>query len=98
MRVAAAVGAHKPGDRVTLGVQRKGTAETTDVAVTLGENPNKAGAAYLPIDEQAPQERRRMILEDAAPKVVLGAGQGPQGLARRRNGDAGRTAQSPVCL
>ena len=42
-----ALSAHQPGDRVTLTVYDSQSGETKDVAVTLGENPNKAGAAWL---------------------------------------------------
>lgn len=41
------VQAAKPGDKVTLSVLRDGKAQ--DIAVTLGENPDKAGAGYLGI-------------------------------------------------
>lgn len=37
----------KPGDRLTLSVQRQGEDKPTEVTVTLGENPDKPGAAYL---------------------------------------------------
>jgi len=42
-----AVGAKKPGDTVTLIIQRSGEKEPLSVKVTLGENPEKAGKAYL---------------------------------------------------
>ena len=42
-----AVGAKKPGDTVTLTVIRSGEKEPVSVKVTLGENPDKAGKAYL---------------------------------------------------
>ena len=42
-----AVGAKKPGDTVTLTVLRSGEKEPVSVKVTLGENPDKAGKAYL---------------------------------------------------
>ena len=42
-----AVGAKKPGDKVTLTVLRSGEKEPISVKVTLGENPDKAGKAYL---------------------------------------------------
>ncbi|MGQ9813634.1 MAG: PDZ domain-containing protein [Candidatus Roseilinea sp.] len=42
---AKAIGQHKPGDRVTLEVKR--ASETFTVTVTLGEHPDKKGAAYL---------------------------------------------------
>ncbi|BCX02208.1 MAG: hypothetical protein KatS3mg053_0146 [Candidatus Roseilinea sp.] len=37
----------KPGDRVTLSVQRQGEDKPVEITVTLGENPDKAGAAYM---------------------------------------------------
>ncbi len=42
-----AVGAKKPGDTVTLTVERSGEKEPLSLKVTLGENPDKAGKAYL---------------------------------------------------
>lgn len=41
--------AQKPGDTLTLSVQKKGATSATDVKVTLGDDPNKAGQAYLGI-------------------------------------------------
>jgi S1-C subfamily serine protease len=43
--VKDAVGAAKPGDKLTLKVMRGSASQT--IEVTLGENPNQAGAAYL---------------------------------------------------
>ena len=40
------VKSHKPGDTLTLKVQRSGE-DAREVTVTLGENPNAAGQAYL---------------------------------------------------
>jgi S1-C subfamily serine protease len=40
------IGQHKPGDSVTLEVTSPGE-ESREVTVELGENPDKAGAAYL---------------------------------------------------
>jgi S1-C subfamily serine protease len=42
-----AVSAHKPGDQVTLTVYRSGQSDTQTVSITLGENPDRAGAAYM---------------------------------------------------
>lgn len=42
-----AVGAKQPGDTVTLTVERTGEQEPLSVKVTLGENPDKEGKAYL---------------------------------------------------
>jgi len=41
------IGAHKPGDQVSLEVQRAASSETVTLEATLGENPHKAGAGYL---------------------------------------------------
>ena len=43
------VSSHKPGDAVTLSVYDPQAAKSSDVKVTLGENPEKAGSAYLGI-------------------------------------------------
>lgn len=47
--LADAVGSYKPGDTVTLTVKREvdGKTNTVDLTVTLGENPDKKGSAYL---------------------------------------------------
>jgi S1-C subfamily serine protease len=45
--LATLVQALKPGDTATLSVQKKGAAGPADVKVTLGDDPNKAGTAYL---------------------------------------------------
>ena len=42
-----AVGAKKPGDTVALTVTRSGETAPLTVEATLGENPDKAGKAYL---------------------------------------------------
>lgn len=42
-----AIAAHQPGDQVTLSVFDPQSGETSEVEVTLGENPDKAGAAWL---------------------------------------------------
>ncbi|WP_423222745.1 PDZ domain-containing protein [Candidatus Amarolinea aalborgensis] len=41
------IGAHKPGDKVSLEVQRAASSETVTLEATLGENPQKAGTGYL---------------------------------------------------
>ena len=41
------IGAHKPGDNVSLEVQRTASNETVTLEATLGENPQKAGTGYL---------------------------------------------------
>lgn len=45
--LAGAIGAHKPGDRVTLKVLRLGEDDPIEVTVTLGENPDDEDKAYL---------------------------------------------------
>ncbi len=45
--LAALIQALKPGDTATLSVQKKGADSPSDVKVTLGDDPNKAGQAYL---------------------------------------------------
>lgn len=47
--LSQAITAHKPGDTVTLTVYNQQTDQSSDVQVTLGENPQKAGAAWLGI-------------------------------------------------
>lgn len=42
-----AVGAKKVGDTVTLSITHQGSTQSSDVIVTLGENPQSAGKAYL---------------------------------------------------
>ena len=46
-----ALSSHQPGDSVTLDVERDGE-ETVEIAVELGENPDKAGAAFLGVRYQ----------------------------------------------
>lgn len=41
------VQASKPGDKLTLSVTRQGEAKPLEIEVTLGENPNKTGAAFM---------------------------------------------------
>jgi S1-C subfamily serine protease len=47
--LATALQALKPGNNVKLSVQHQGTTTAADVVVILGENPDKAGQAYLGI-------------------------------------------------
>lgn len=47
--LADLIAAKKPGDVVTLTVKAKTAKDTQEVKVTLGENPDKKGAAYLGI-------------------------------------------------
>jgi len=53
------------GDLVCVGYER-GIRFMTAILAVL-----KCGAAYVPIDLREPAERRRYIVEDAAPKLVL---------------------------
>lgn len=73
--------ARKPGDSVTLTVQTPG-ADKRDVKVVLGENPNKAGQAYLGIQfasiarikiEAAPFGHAAPRLEHFIPAVPNGS-------------------------
>ena len=45
--LADLIQAHQPGDQVTLEVQAPDEADSRQVTVTLGENPNTPGQAYL---------------------------------------------------
>jgi S1-C subfamily serine protease len=45
--LVTAIAAHKPGDVVTVSVQHQGAPTSTDIKITLGDNPNKKGTAYL---------------------------------------------------
>lgn len=46
---AQAIAGHKVGEAVTLTVYHEGDAEPVEMKVTLGENPDKPGTAYLGI-------------------------------------------------
>ncbi|UTV98198.1 amino acid adenylation domain-containing protein [Marinomonas rhizomae] len=54
-----------PGDLVAIALTRN-----TDMLVAL-LGTLKAGAAYLPLDPDFPEERLRSIVEDAKPKLIL---------------------------
>lgn len=45
----ASIAANKPGDQITLTVSGPDDATTQEITITLGENPDQAGAAYLGI-------------------------------------------------
>lgn len=45
-----AVSSHKPGDVVTLNVYDPQTNKSSDVKVTLGDNPQKAGSPWMGIE------------------------------------------------
>ncbi len=47
--LSSAIADLKPGDTVTLQMFDPQSGETRDVEITLGENPDKAGAAWLGI-------------------------------------------------
>jgi len=47
--IADLIAAHKPGDEIRLTVRHSGSSEDTEVKVTLGENPDESGTAYLGI-------------------------------------------------
>jgi len=59
--LAELVAANKPGDVVTLTVQTPPAKDTHEVKVTLGENPDKKGAAYLGITYRP---NRMMVFSD----------------------------------
>ncbi|MFJ3506580.1 amino acid adenylation domain-containing protein [Streptomyces luteogriseus] len=48
---------------------------------------HKAGAAYLPVDPELPSERRRLMLEDISPAVVLDTGTLADDLSRYPDGN-----------
>lgn len=76
-RIAAALAANgvRPGDRVAVCAPRSAAQIVGIVGVQL------AGAAYVPIDPGYPQERIRLLLDDAAPSCVL-VQRGTAGIAR----------------
>ena len=45
--LTAAILAHRPGDRITLGVIRAGDGAEVELRIRLGEHPEGAGKAYL---------------------------------------------------
>jgi enterobactin synthetase component F len=55
----------KPGDVVAVALPRGEELLIVLLAIM------RAGAAYLPVDPDGPIERMRMVLEDAAPSVVM---------------------------
>jgi S1-C subfamily serine protease len=61
----------KPGDRVTLKILRGG--EIKSIEVTLGENPNQKGAAYLGVSI-APRQVRTPIRPNPTPLPSGGSG------------------------
>ena len=61
----------RPGDVVAVTVPRSARLLVVELAVL------RAGAAYLPIDPAYPAERIAFLLEDAAPRLVVGADTAP---------------------
>ncbi|WP_316250510.1 non-ribosomal peptide synthetase [Tsukamurella columbiensis] len=61
----------RPGDVVAVTVPRSARLIVVELAVL------RAGAAYLPIDPAYPDERRAFVLEDAAPRLVVGPDSAP---------------------
>jgi S1-C subfamily serine protease len=49
MGLAELIGKHKPGETIDLEVIRKGKEETQKITITLGENPDEEGKAFLGI-------------------------------------------------
>ena len=76
-RLAARLRAAGAGrdERVALLVDRSVDLVTAILAVV------KAGAAYVPIDPELPEERMRFILEDCGARVVVASRPGAEGLA-----------------
>jgi len=66
-RVAGALVAHgvAPGDRVAIAVPRSADMVAAVLGVTW------AGATYVPLDVASPARRLNLILDDAAPRVLL---------------------------
>jgi amino acid adenylation domain-containing protein len=55
----------EPGDRVALCLPRGPELVTALLGIW------KSGAAYVPLDPEAPEARQRMLLEDSAPRLLL---------------------------
>jgi S1-C subfamily serine protease len=51
---AAAISGHKPGDTVKVGVARASDEKETEIDVTLGEDPQKKGKAFLGVQLGGP--------------------------------------------
>jgi len=69
-------------NRLARLLRHHGVGPDTSVAICLRRSPDvvaailavlKAGAAYVPIEPSYPPERRRLILDDVEPKVVIAA-------------------------
>lgn len=69
-------------DRIARGLVERGVEQGSIVALHLDRGPElvaaifgvlKAGAAYATLDPSYPRERLQHILEDAAPRVLIGA-------------------------
>ncbi len=63
--LAAIIAKHKPGDSITLEVEQPGE-DPREVTVTLGEHPDRAGAAYLGV-RYLPHPRVMMFGSGPAP-------------------------------
>ncbi|CAM3332753.1 amino acid adenylation domain-containing protein [Tsukamurella hominis] len=61
----------RPGDVIALTVPRSARLIVAELAAL------RAGAAYLPIDPAYPAERIAFLLEDAAPRLVIGVDTAP---------------------
>lgn len=72
-RLARAIAGHGlPREALVAVHMPRGPRQVVAVLATL-----KAGAAYLPLDPSHPEERRRLVLDDAACALVLSAGPKP---------------------
>lgn len=63
-----AISSHKPGDSITLSIYDPQANKTSDVKVTLGDNPQKTGSAWLGI------QYRYFNLQNMAARPALGNG------------------------
>lgn len=61
MSLTDAIGAMKPGETVTLEVQRAGETANLSLDVTLAENPDKAGVAFLGVQYRATSSNAEMM-------------------------------------
>jgi amino acid adenylation domain-containing protein len=77
--------------RVAQALRRLGVGPEVRVAIRLERSPDlltailgvlKAGGAYVPLDPAAPRERLELLLDDAAPAVLLTASAHPGSPAR----------------
>jgi S1-C subfamily serine protease len=74
--LADLIGAHTPGDQVTLEIERAAE-ETQEVTVQLGENPDNAGTAYLGVQYAAGGARvPKQLFDRPFPTLPEGVTQG----------------------